>query len=259
MVSRSREEARPSGIGACQEAPAQAKLEISAVSRTLVLGFEATRKNARGRRCLPPAGCRRVSPAARCSRHCRDRRASQHTPRRVRSRPRTMAIPLGACHKSAARNTRLRSTALQNDQIRGPNAGSVGFTDHLDGQMQAISISVSAAHPRPAHICRHPGDEQAPAAEHPARSRSPPAPGASLHRSSDAAERDSARSRQPAAFATLGIEAYLLYRPFPANGTVGRAEAGRVRSRGRNLPSPRPLAEPKLPHPRSRSSRDRDA
>jgi len=64
VVSLSREEARSSSHGACQEASAEAKLEASTVSRGSVLGLEATRKNARAHRHLPVAVSGRARPTA---------------------------------------------------------------------------------------------------------------------------------------------------------------------------------------------------
>jgi hypothetical protein len=97
--------------------PASQESEIPMVSPTFILGLEASRQSAGGHRCLPPANSSCASPTARCPRACGNRRPTQHAPGRVRSRPRSLALPLGARRQSAAGDTRLRATALSDGQI----------------------------------------------------------------------------------------------------------------------------------------------
>jgi len=106
--------------------PASQESEIPMVSPTFILGLKASRQSAGGHRCLPPANSSCASPTARCPRACRNRHPTQHAPGRVRSRPRSLALPHGARRGSAAGDAQLRAAAVQDGQICGPDAGAVG-------------------------------------------------------------------------------------------------------------------------------------
>jgi hypothetical protein len=106
--------------------PAGQESGIPMVSPALILGLEASRQITVGHLRLHPACSNSIRSSTRCPRPCGDQRAAQHASGRIRSRPRSLALSLGARYESAAGDARLCSPALSDGQIRGADAGAVG-------------------------------------------------------------------------------------------------------------------------------------
>jgi hypothetical protein len=100
------------------------------VSPTFILGLEASRQSAGGHRCLPPANSSCASPTARCPRARGNWRPTQHAPGRIRSRTRSLALPLGSGGESTSGDAGLCAAALSDGQICGPDGGSVGTSSY---------------------------------------------------------------------------------------------------------------------------------
>ena len=97
--------------------PASQESKIPMVSPTFIIGIETSRQSAFGRLRLHLAGSGGIRRSGGCSRGYRDWRLTQHPPGRLCSRPRSLALPLGACRQSSAGDTWLCSAALQDGQV----------------------------------------------------------------------------------------------------------------------------------------------